>query len=166
MLEGEGTGLLYYPILNYASMSLEPVREMLLHRRAVAGLGDGGAHCGAICDSSQPTFMLTHWTRDRHRGERLPLPWVVKKQTRDTAQLFGLGDRGTLEPGMLADVNVIDYEHLELESPVVVTDLPAGGRRLVQDAQGYLATVKCGEVTFENGQDTGARPGALVRGAR
>ncbi len=166
MFDADGHGLLYFPILNYASMSLEPVREMLLHPRAVAGLGDGGAHCGVICDSPQPTFMLSHWTRDRTRGERLPLEWVVKKQTQDTARLYGLGDRGTLEPGMLADVNVIDYEHLQLGTPKVVTDLPAGGRRLVQDAVGYLATIKSGEMTFENGRDTGARPGALVRGAR
>ena len=166
MLEDDGHGLLYFPILNYASMSLEPVREMLLHPRAVAGLGDGGAHCGVICDSPQPTFMLSHWTRDRTRGDRLPLEWVVKKQTHDTARLYGLGDRGTLEPGMLADVNVIDYEHLQLGTPKVVSDLPAGGRRLVQDAVGYLATVKGGETTFEHGRDTGARPGALVRGAR
>jgi N-acyl-D-amino-acid deacylase len=166
MLEDDGHGLLYFPILNYASMSLEPVREMLLHPRAVAGLGDGGAHCGVICDSPQPTFMLSHWTRDRTRGDRLPLEWVVKKQTHDTARLYGLGDRGTLEPGMLADVNVIDYEHLQLGTPKVVSDLPAGGRRLVQDAVGYLATVKGGETTFEHGRDTGARPGALIRGAR
>jgi N-acyl-D-aspartate/D-glutamate deacylase len=166
MLDAQGQGLLYFPILNYASMSLEPVREMLLHPRAVAGLGDGGAHCGVICDSPQPTFMLSHWTRDRTRGERLALEWVVKKQTHDTARLYGLGDRGTLEPGAQADVNVIDYEHLQLGTPTVVTDLPAGGRRLVQDAVGYLATIKSGETTFENGRDTGARPGVLVRGAR
>jgi len=166
MLDSHGHGLLYFPILNYASMSLEPVREMLLHPRAVAGLGDGGAHCGVICDSPQPTFMLSHWTRDRTRGELLPLEWVVKKQTHDTARLYGLGDRGTLEPGSVADVNVIDYEHLQLGTPTVVTDLPAGGRRLVQDAVGYLATIKSGETTFENGRDTGARPGVLVRGAR
>jgi N-acyl-D-aspartate/D-glutamate deacylase len=166
MLEANGHGLLYFPILNYASMSLEPVREMLLHPRAAAGLGDGGAHCGVICDSPQPTFMLSHWTRDRSRGDRLPLEFVVKKQTYDTARLYGFGDRGTLEPGMVADINVIDYERLQLGIPRVVTDLPAGGRRLVQDAVGYLATVKSGETTFENGRDTGARPGALVRGAR
>jgi N-acyl-D-amino-acid deacylase len=166
MLEAGGHGLLYFPILNYASMSLEPVREMLLHPRAAAGLGDGGAHCGVICDSPQPTFMLSHWTRDRTRGERLPLEWVVKKQSRDTARLYGLADRGTLEPGMVADLNVIDYERLQLGIPKVVTDLPAGGRRLVQDAVGYLATVKSGQTTFENGQDCGERPGVLVRGSR
>jgi N-acyl-D-aspartate/D-glutamate deacylase len=166
MLEEDGQGLLYLPILNYASMSLEPVREMLLHPRAAAGLGDGGAHCGVICDSPQPTFMLSHWTRDRTRGEKLPLEWVVKKQTSDTAALYGLGDRGTLEPGKLADINVIDYDRLQLGNPKVVADLPAGGRRLVQEAVGYLATVKSGETTFEDGTDTGRRPGRLVRGAR
>jgi N-acyl-D-amino-acid deacylase len=166
MLADDGHGLLYFPILNYSSMSLEPVREMLLHPRAVAGLGDGGAHCGVICDSPQPTFMLSHWTRDRTRGDLLPLEWVVKKQTHDTAALYGLGDRGTLEPGLLADLNVIDYDHLQLGTPKVVTDLPAGGRRLVQDAVGYLATVKSGVTTFEHGTETGARPGTLVRGAR
>ena len=155
----DGHGLLYFPILNYSSMSLEPVREMLLHPRAVAGLGDGGAHCGVICDSPQPTFMLSHWTRDRTRGALLPLEWVVKKQTHDTASLYGLGDRGTLEPGLLADLNVIDYDHLQLGTPKVVTDLPAGGRRLVQDAVGYLATIKSGVTTFEHGTETGARPG-------
>ena len=166
MLEDDGHGLLYVPILNYASMSLDHVREMLLHPRAAAGLADGGAHCGTICDSSQPTFMLTHWARDRTRGERLPLEWVVKKQTRDTAALYGLGDRGTLEPGMVADLNVIDYERLQLTAPRVVADLPAGGKRLVQGAVGYVATVKAGTTTFESGVDTGARPGRLLRGAR
>ena len=166
MLEDDGHGLLYVPILNYASMSLEPIRAMLLHPRSAAGLADGGAHCGVICDASQPTFMLTHWTRDRTRGERLPLEWVVKKQTLDTARLYGLGDRGTLEPGKIADLNVIDYERLQLGAPRVEADLPAGGKRLVQNAVGYVATVKSGEVTFDGGRDSGARPGRLVRGAR
>ena len=166
MLENDGQGLLYVPILNYAEGSLEPVREMLLHPRAASGLGDGGAHCGVICDASLPTFMLTHWTRDRTRGETLPLELVVKKQTHDTARLYGLADRGTVEPGMLADLNVIDYDALQLEAPEVVSDLPAGGSRLVQRARGYVATIKSGEVTYEDGTDTGARPGQLVRGAR
>jgi N-acyl-D-aspartate/D-glutamate deacylase len=113
-----------------------------------------------------PTFMLTHWTRDRSRGETLPLEWVVKKQTQDTARLYGLSDRGTLEPGMLGDVNVIDYDRLQLRPPYVVDDLPAGGRRLLQGAVGYVATIKAGEVTFAEGEDTGARPGVLLRGAR
>ncbi len=166
MLQDQGHGLLYLPILNYASGDLEPARQMLLHPLAAAGLGDGGAHCGVICDASQPTFMLTHWVRDRTRGERLPLEWMVKKQTQDTALLYGLGDRGTLEPGKLADINVIDFERLQLGNPRVHDDLPAGGRRLLQDATGYVATIKSGTTTFENGEDTGERPGVLIRGAR
>ena len=113
MLANDGQGLLYVPILNYAEGSLDPVREMILHPRAASGLADGGAHCGVICDASLPTFMLTHWTRDRTRGETLPLELVVKKQTQDTARLYGMSDRGTVEPGMLADLNVIDYERLQ-----------------------------------------------------
>ena len=166
MLENDGRGLLYVPILNYADGNLDAVREMLLHPRAASGLGDGGAHCGVICDASLPTFMITHWTRDRSVGEKLPLEWVVKKQTHDTARLYGLRDRGTLEPGMLGDVNIIDYDHLQLGSPYVAADLPAGGKRLLQKATGYVATIKAGAVTFANGEDTGARPGVLLRGAR
>jgi len=166
MLEDDGTGLLYLPILNYSSGSLEPTRQMLLHPRSALGLGDGGAHVGIICDASMPTFMLTHWTRDRTRGDRLPLEWVVRKQTKDTAHMYGLGDRGTLEPGKLADINLIDYDHLQLENPRVADDLPAGGRRLVQQATGYVATFKGGIATFEAGEETGARPGRLVRGPR
>ena len=166
MLEDDGRGLLYVPILNYSDGDLHAAREMLLHPRAAAGLGDGGAHCGVICDASQPTFMLTHWTRARVRGERLPLEWIVKKQTLDTARLYGLTDRGTVEPGMLADLNVIDYDHLQLTNPRVVDDLPAGGKRLLQGAVGYVETIKSGVTTFRDGVDTGARPGTLVRGAR
>jgi N-acyl-D-amino-acid deacylase len=166
MLEDDGRAMVMVPILNYSDGSLEPVREMLLHPAAALGLADGGAHVGIICDASTPTFMLTHWVRDRVRGERLPLEWVVKKQTHDTARLYGLGDRGTLEPGMLADVNIIDFDALALENPVAVSDLPAGGKRLVQRARGYRATIKKGEVTFADGADTSARPGSLVRGSR
>jgi N-acyl-D-aspartate/D-glutamate deacylase len=166
MLEEDGRGLLYVPILNYSDGDLEPAREMLLHPRSAAGLGDGGAHCGVICDASQPTFMITHWTRDRSRGERLPLEWMVKKQTRDTARLYGLTDRGTIEVGALADLNLIDYEHLQMGNPTVVNDLPAGGSRLLQGATGYVETIKSGVTTFSDGEDTGARPGALLRGAR
>ncbi len=166
MLESDGQGLLYVPILNYSDGDLEPARQMLLHPRAAAGLADGGAHCGVICDAGQPTFMLTHWTRDRTRGERLPLEWMVKKQTHDTARLYGLGDRGTLEVGALADINLIDYERLQLGNPTVVADLPAGGKRLVQGASGYVETIKAGMTTFADGNDTSARPGALLRGAR
>ncbi len=166
MLVDGGRGLLYVPILNYADGNLDPVREMFLHPRAASGLADGGAHCGVICDASMPTFMLTHWTRDRSRGDTLPLEMIVKKQTQDTARLYGLSDRGTLQTGMLGDVNIIDYENLQLESPYVTADLPAGGTRLVQGARGYVATIKSGEITFDDGQDTGARPGQLLRGAR
>jgi len=166
MLEDDGRALLYVPILNYSSGSLDPTREMLLHPRAALGLSDGGAHCGVICDASQPTFMLSYWTRDRTHGEKLPLEWVVRKQTRDTARLYGLGDRGTIETGMVGDLNVIDYDHLQLSSPIVVDDLPAGGKRLVQQATGYTATIKNGVTTFAGGEDTGERPGRLLRGAR
>jgi N-acyl-D-aspartate/D-glutamate deacylase len=166
MLEDDGRALLYVPILNYSSGSLDPTREMLLHPRAAIGLADGGAHCGVICDAGQPTFMLSYWTRDRTQGAKLPLEWVVRKQTRDTARLYGLGDRGTIQPGMVADLNVIDYEHLQLTNPIVVDDLPAGGKRLVQRATGYTATIKSGVTTFVDGEDTGERPGRLLRGAR
>ena len=166
MLEDEGRGLLYLPILNYSNGDLESAREMLLHPRAAAGLGDGGAHCGVICDASQPTFMLTHWTRDRTRGELLPLEWMVKKQSHDTARLYGLTDRGTVEVGAVADLNLIDYDRLQLGNPTVVSDLPAGGKRLLQDAVGYVETIKCGVTTFAEGKDTGERPGTLLRGAR
>jgi N-acyl-D-amino-acid deacylase len=166
MLDDDGRGLLYVPILNYSDGDLHAAREMLLHPRAAAGLGDGGAHCGIICDASQPTFMLTHWTRDRVRGERLPLERVVKMQTHDTARLYGLTDRGTLEVGALADINLIDYDNLQLTNPTVVEDLPAGGKRLLQGAVGYVETIKSGVTTFEGGTETGARPGTLVRGSR
>jgi len=166
MMNLDGWGLLYLPILNYSDGDLEAARAMLLHPRAALGLADGGAHVGTICDASMPTFMLTHWVRDRTRGDRLELEWVVKKQTQDTAQLYGLHDRGTLEAGMLADVNIIDFDALALEAPVVVSDLPAGGRRLVQRARGYVATIKHGVVTFRDGTATGALPGNLIRGAQ
>ncbi len=164
MAAHEGQGLLYIPILNYATGDLDHVREMLLHPQGALGLSDGGAHTGTICDASMPTFMLTHWTRDRSRGETLPLPYIVKKQTHDTALLYGLRDRGTVEPGMLADVNLIDYDALSLGRPYVTSDLPAGGSRLLQEAGGYVATIKSGTVTFEHGQATGELPGRLVRG--
>ena len=166
MLEDDGQGLLYVPLLNYSDGDLEPAREMLLHPRSAAGLGDGGAHCGIICDASQPTFMITHWTRDRTRGDLLPLEWMVKKQTHDTARLYGLGDRGTVEVGAVADLNLIDYDNLQMGNPTVVNDLPAGGSRILQGATGYVETIKSGVTTFADGKETGARPGTLLRGAR
>jgi len=166
MARDGGQGLLYLPILNYATGDLDHVRTMMLHPQGLLGLADGGAHTGTICDASMPTFMLTHWTRDRSRGDTLPLEYVVKKQTHDTARLYGMSDRGTVEPGALADFNLIDYEGLALGAPYVVADLPAGGRRLLQKAMGYVATIKGGTVTFEHGTATGELPGRLVRGAR
>jgi N-acyl-D-aspartate/D-glutamate deacylase len=164
LLERDGKELLYFPLLNYADGDFAPIREMLLHPQAVLGLSDGGAHCGIICDASLPTFMLTHWVRDRSRGERLPLEHVVRMQTANTAALFGLGDRGRLAPGLRADVNVIDFENLRLDPPRMVFDLPASGRRLVQQAAGYRMTVQHGEVIYEDGEPTGALPGKLIRG--
>jgi len=166
MLANDGQGLLYLPILNYSDGNSDSTREMILHPAAVLGLADGGAHVGTICDASMPTFMLTHWVRDRSRGERLPLEFVVQRQTSDTARLYGLSDRGVLAAGYVGDVNVIDFDALRLHCPEVVTDLPAGGRRLVQRADGYLATIKSGTVAFRNGSPTGEHPGRLLRGAR
>lgn len=166
LTEGTGENVLFAPLFNYANGDLEPTREMLLHPRSAIGLSDGGAHCGVICDASMPTFLLTHWTRDRERGERLPLEWVVKRMTHDTADLYGLGDRGMLKPGLKGDVNVIDYEALQLERPQAVHDLPTNAMRLIQKSRGYVATVVSGEVISRNGEETGARPGRLIRGAR
>jgi N-acyl-D-aspartate/D-glutamate deacylase len=139
---------------------------MLSHPAAVSGLSDGGAHCGLICDASYPTFLLTHWARDRHRGPKFPLEYVVRKQTLDTATLYGLSDRGVIAFGKKADMNVIDMDALTLELPRMAYDLPAGGRRLIQSARGYDATVVSGAVTRRHGVDTGARPGRLIRGVR
>jgi N-acyl-D-aspartate/D-glutamate deacylase len=166
MLSGGGRGMLYVPILNYAQTSLDPARTMLTHADTVPGLSDGGAHVGMICDGSFPTSMVTHWTRDRTRGEKLPLGRVVRMQTRDTAEAVGLLDRGRLKPGYRADINVIDYRKLKLHAPQVVYDLPAGGRRLIQRASGYVASVVGGEVTYRDGEPTEKLPGRLVRGAR
>ena len=137
---------------------------MNLSEGTVPGLSDGGAHCGVICDASYPTYMLTHWARDRERGDRIPLEYLVQRQSRDTARQVGLDDRGTLEPGMLGDVNVIDFDALTLRAPEMVFDLPAGGRRLIQRAEGYVATVKSGVITYRKGEATGQKPGVLIRG--
>ena len=165
-LDRDGTNLLMLPVFNYSEGNLDAVREMLLHPAGVSGLGDGGAHCGMICDASIPTFLLTHFVRDRSRGERLPLEWVVRKQTKDSAALYGLHDRGVLAVGKKADVNVIDLDTLTLETAYVAYDLPAGGRRVMQKASGYAATIVSGTVIRRNGVDTGARPGQVLRGAR
>jgi N-acyl-D-aspartate/D-glutamate deacylase len=166
MLRHDGRELLMFALLGYSHGSLDDMREMILHPNAALGLSDGGAHCGVICDASIPTFMLSHWVRDRDRGERLPLELVVSKMTRDTARLYGFGDRGVIAPGFKADLNLIDLDRLHLRLPELVFDLPGGARRLIQRAEGYEATMVAGEVTFSRGEDTGARPGALVRGWR
>ena len=166
LLADEGRQLLYRPVMNYSHGDLEAAREMLLDRNTVPGLGDAGAHVGLICDGSFPTFLLSHWGKDRSRGEKLPVEWLVKSQTWDTACLVGLRDRGRMAPGMRADLNLIEWDALGVRRPEIVFDLPAGGRRLVQRATGYRATVVSGEVTFENGESTGALPGRLVRGAQ
>jgi N-acyl-D-aspartate/D-glutamate deacylase len=166
MLELDGRQLLMLAILSYHDGDLEALREMLEHPDSAFGLGDGGAHCGAICDASMTTFLLTHWARDRRRGPQIPLERVVRKMTRDTAELYGLRDRGVLAPGKKADLNVIDHAKLRLELPELVFDLPAGAKRLVQRAHGYEATIVSGALTFRDGESTGALPGRLVRGAQ
>ena len=166
MLADEGRGMIYLPFLNYADGSLEPVRTMLESPASLPGLSDGGAHVGMICDGSFPTTLLTHWTRDRTRGEKLPLEFLIKRQCRDTAAWVGLNDRGLLRPGYRADLNVIDYDGLRLHPPHIVHDLPAGGRRLMQSADGYDATIVAGQIIQRMGEATGARPGRLVRGAQ
>jgi N-acyl-D-aspartate/D-glutamate deacylase len=164
MLAGGGKGLIYLPLLGYAEGNLDAMREMMLHPQSVYGLSDGGAHCGLICDASAPTFLLTHWVRDRSRGERIPIEEVVARQTRRTAAFYGLRDRGVVAPGMRADLNVIDLEALRIHAPEMVYDLPARGRRLIQRIDGYRYTLCRGEVIYEDGEPTGALPGRLVRG--
>jgi N-acyl-D-aspartate/D-glutamate deacylase len=157
---------LFFPIVNYTEGDHTTVREMLTDPGTLLGLSDGGAHCGAIVDASVPSFMLSHWGRDRSRGPGLPLPQLVKMQTSETADFFGFNDRGRLSPGLRADINLIDFDRLQLRQPEVAYDLPAGGRRLVQRVDGYRATLVGGTPVFENGEDTGARPGRLVRAGR
>ena len=166
MLECDAGAMLMLPFYNYAAGNHDAIYEMMTHPAAVSGLSDGGAHCGLICDASYPTFLLTHWARDRHRGPKFSLEYVVRKQTLDTATLYGLSDRGVITVGKKADINVIDMDALTLELPRMTYDLPAGGRRLIQGATGYDATVVSGAVTRRHGVDTGARPGRLIRGVR
>ena len=154
MLENDGKALFLFHLFNFTDGNCDHMIDMFRHPQSVLGLSDGGAHCGQICDASTPTFMLTHWARDR-QGERLPLEFVIKQQTRDTAALYGLLDRGLVKPGYRADLNVIDFERLRLHAPELRNDLPAGGRRFVQFADGYLATIVAGEVVSRNGKPTG-----------
>ena len=166
LLADGGCGFLYVPFLNYADGNLDAVRSMLEDEHSVVGLGDGGAHVGTICDGSFPTTMLTHWVRDRSRGERMDLALVVAKQTSRTATMIGLHDRGLVAEGMRADLNVIDLDGLTLHRPTMAFDLPAGGKRLLQRADGYLHTFVSGEEVYAQGEHTGALPGRLVRGGQ
>ena len=163
LMQDEGTGFIYFPILNYRDGNLNFLEELQTRDDCVNSLSDGGAHCGTICDAASPTFMLQHWVRDR-AGARITLENAIKRQCHDTARLYGLNDRGVLKPGYLADINIIDLDRLKLSKPWLAFDLPAGGRRLLQKADGYVATVKAGVVTFREGKMTGALPGIVVRG--
>ena len=162
----DGNGMLYAPFFNYTYGDLSMTYEATLHPRTRLGLSDAGAHCGAICDGGTPTFMLTHWARDRDRGPTLPLEYVVHRQTRQTAELYGLGDRGLVAPGMRADLNIIDFDTLSFGLPRMAFDLPAQGRRLVQRAHGYAATFVAGVQTVADDDFTGELPGRLLRGPR
>ncbi|HZR14506.1 MAG TPA: amidohydrolase family protein [Acidimicrobiia bacterium] len=165
LVEQDGHAFLYVPILNYEDGNLDAAGEMLAHPNTVVGLGDGGAHVGTICDASFPTTLLTLWGRDRDHG-RLDVPFLVQRQTSATARTVGLHDRGVLAPGYRADVNVIDFDRLTARRPEMRHDLPAGGRRLVQRADGYVTTIAGGVPTYEHGEATGPLPGRLLRGPR
>jgi N-acyl-D-amino-acid deacylase len=157
---------LYFPVVNYVTGDHEPIYQMLNDPACLLGLSDGGAHCTSIVDAGVPTFMLTHWSRDRKRGPKLPVEMLIKRQTSETADFFGIADRGRLAPGLRADVNLIDYERLQVQKPELVHDMPAGGRRFVQKVDGYEATFVAGTPIFERGEHTGAMPGRLVRAGR
>ena len=162
LIEDDGKGFIFACIVNYANYDLEPVKEMYARQHVIPGLSDGGAHVAFISDASFPTFLFSYWGRDRGE-DRMDIPDLVRRQTREPARFAGLSDRGVLAPGMKADINVIDFANLALERPQMVVDLPAGGRRLLQKARGYAATVKAGQITYRNGVATGALPGGLVR---
>ncbi|MEX2294133.1 MAG: amidohydrolase family protein, partial [Acidimicrobiales bacterium] len=164
MLRDDGRGFLYFPFSNYVDRDFEAILEMMQHPQTLIGLGDGGAHVGTICDGSNVTSMLTHWVRDRTRGARVELPWAVHVLTRRNAEAVGMLDRGLVAPGYKADLNIIDLDGLRLHPPEMHFDLPAGGKRLLQRADGYRATVVSGQVTYRDGSPTGALPGRLVRG--
>ena len=164
MMKNNGTNLIYAAFTPYESYKLNFVEQAYGLKSSVAGGSDGGAHCGLICDASMPTTNLSHWARDREAGKKFPLEMLVKKQTKDTAETFGLFDRGEIKPGMLADINIIDFDDLNVSHPKMIHDLPLGGKRLVQNATGYIATIKRGHVVSENGTATGILPGNLIRG--
>ncbi len=166
MLSDGGRGLFYIAHLNYAEGNLDPSYRMMTDAGTVPGLSDGGAHVGMICDASFPTTNVTHWTRDRTRGPQLPLEYIIQAQTQGTARAVGLNDRGVIAPGYRADLNVIDYPRLKVARPEIAYDLPGGGKRLLQRAQGYAATIVAGQITYRDGEPTGALPGRLVRGGQ
>tara|TARA_B100001057_G_scaffold294162_1_gene294271 strand:+ start:1304 stop:3025 length:1722 start_codon:yes stop_codon:yes gene_type:complete len=163
LTQGEGKELFYQPLGGYHTYDLEPQKKLLEHPNVLFGLSDGGAHCGVIADAGMPTFIMTHWGRDRTRGDKLSLEFIVKSLTSSTAEAFGMFDRGYLKEGLIADINIIDFNSLRLHRPEAIFDLPAGGRRLVQRPEGYEMTIKAGEVIFDNGTHTGALPGKLIR---
>jgi N-acyl-D-amino-acid deacylase len=163
LVANDGKELFYQPLGGYQGFSLDYQKKLLEHPNVLFGLSDGGAHCGVIADAGMPTFIMTHWGRDRTRGDKMSLEFIVKSLTSSTARAYGMFDRGQLTEGMIADINVIDFDGLRLHRPEAVFDLPAGGRRLVQRAEGYEITIKSGEVIFNNGQHSGALPGKLVR---
>ena len=164
MLQNQGTNLIYAAFTPYEKYKLDFVEQAYRLKSSVAGGSDGGAHCGLICDASMPTTNISHWGRDREAGRKFPLEMLIKKQTKDTAETFGLFDRGEIKSGMLADINIIDFDKLNVSHPTMIHDLPLGGRRLVQDATGYIATIKNGQVVSENGKANGSLPGKLIRG--
>ena len=163
LVANDGKELFYQPLGGYQHYSLDAQKKLLEHPNVLFGLSDGGAHCGVIADAGMPTFIMTHWGRDRTRGDKMSLEFIVNRLTASTAQAFGMFDRGLIKENMMADINIIDFEALTLFRPEAVFDLPAGGRRLVQRAKGYEMTIKAGEVIFEEGEHTGALPGKLVR---
>ncbi len=166
LIRDEGKELFYQPLGGYQTYNFDFFRKNMQHPNVLFGLSDGGAHCGVIADAGMPSFILIHWARDRTKGEQFPLEFLVRKLSSDTARAYGLHDRGELRPGLLADINVIDFDRLKLHRPEAVYDLPAGGKRLVQRVEGYRYTLKSGQVTFDDGEFTGALPGSLVRGGR
>lgn len=166
MLQRDGRTILYVPVTNYVAGNLDVVREMMSDPHTLLGLGDGGAHVGIMCDATATSYTLTHWTRDRARGGLFPLAWAVKRLTHDNAAAIGLDDRGLIRAGRKADINVIDYDRMALRAPEMVYDMPAGGKRLIQRTDGFVATIVSGVPIYREGQPTGALPGRLVRGIR
>jgi N-acyl-D-aspartate/D-glutamate deacylase len=166
LLAFDGEGCIYVPVANFVDRDLAITREMLVHPLTIPGLGDGGAHCTIISDASFATFLLTHWARDAAPSERIPVEFVIQRQCADTARMVGLLDRGVVAPGYKADLNIIDFDNLSIGRPEMIYDLPANGKRLVQRATGYVATIVSGAVAFRDGEPTGSLRGQLVRGAQ